>query len=428
MRKNRGPAYPLAVLSLALSLLAPLAATSPGPAAPQPLGQIEGVSAYRLANGLQLFLIEDDSKPVTTLVLNYFVGSRDELYGESGSAHLLEHLMFLGTPSIPAPRDEFRKRGMQQNATTQYDITSYFERFAASDTNLEWALRMEADRMVNATVTAEALAREMTVVRNELERGENSPANLLHQRMQASAYRFNKYREPIIGNRSDVEQVDSVRLRELYRQFYRPDNAALAIAGSFDRDKALAWVERYFGALAKPAHALVRRRSIEPAQDGERSVTLRRPGELPLLFNYYHIPACMHADYPPLAVLSFLVGNGADGRLQKSLIEPRLALGATRHPTALPSPDYSASACRCPGRRIWRAAKAHWPGCWSRSWWPPSTTKPSFGPNPPFSAAITTPSRMPTAWPAWWPTAPSSATGESASTTATGLKRSVRRT
>lgn len=294
---------------------------------------LNGIGSYTLSNGLQLFLIPDDSKPNTTVMVDYFVGSRDELYGESGSAHLLEHMLFLGTPKVPTPRDEFRRRGMGQNATTSSDRTLYYENFSANDDNLEWALMMEADRMTHASVTPASLAKEMTVVRNELERGENSPSNLLYQRLLASAYRYNKFREPTIGNRSDVENVNLDRLRSLYQRYYRPDNAAVAIVGSFDKTKALAWVQQYLGAIAKPATPIERRRSVEPAQDGERSVTLRKSGELPLLMLGYHVPSSPHPDNLALSVLRYLISNAVDGRIQKLLVERKLALGGSASST-----------------------------------------------------------------------------------------------
>lgn len=292
---------------------------------------VEDVQSYRLSNGLQLLLLPDDSKSVTSVYLTYFVGARDELYGDSGSAHLLEHMMFLGTPKVPQPRDEFRKRGMQYNATTLDDSTSFFASFAANAQSLDWLLMMEADRMANASVSPESLSKEMNVVRNELERGENAATNLLFQRMQALAYRYHKYREPVIGNRSDIEQVDLDHLRSLYRRFYRPDNAVLVVAGNFDKAKVKRAVAQYFGALPENATPIERRNSLEPAQDGERSVTLRRPGELPFVASQYHIPSCLHPDHPALQVLSYLLSNGGDGRLQKQLVENKLALNGSAY-------------------------------------------------------------------------------------------------
>lgn len=317
------------------------------PTAPQAGPAVEGVSSFTLANGMQLLLVPDQSQTSTLVTVNYRVGSRDELYGESGSAHLLEHMLFLGTPKVPNPRDEFRKRGMNQNATTWDDRTIFYESFASGDcpasakpcmSNLEWSLMMEADRMVNASVSPQSLAKEMTVVRNELERGENSPGNVLQQRLKAVAFRYNKYREPTIGNRSDVEHVDLDRLRALYKRYYRPDNATVTIAGNFDRGQVLQWVQKYFGTVAKPKGDIERRRSTEPAQDGERSVTLRRPGDVPFILTDYHVPSCTHPDYAPLAVLAYLIGNNADGRIQKNLVEPKIAQGGGANVDCLADP------------------------------------------------------------------------------------------
>ena len=169
-----------ALLGLVLS-----AATAPpalAVATLQPVTQVEGVSEYRLANGLRVLLLPDQSRPTTTVNLTYLVGSRHESYGETGMAHLLEHLLFKGTPSIGNITQELSKRGMRPNGTTWVDRTNYYETFAASDANLQWALQMEADRMVNSFVARKDLDSEMTVVRNEMERGENSPARILWER------------------------------------------------------------------------------------------------------------------------------------------------------------------------------------------------------------------------------------------------------
>ena len=155
-------------------------------AAPHKVTEIEGVSEYRFDNGLKVLLAPDPSKPTITVNLTYLVGARHEGYGETGMAHLLEHLLFKGTPKHPNIPQEVSKRGMRPNGLTTYDRTQYFETFPASDENLTWALGMEADRMINSFISEADLRSEMTVVRNEMERGENSPASILREKVLAA--------------------------------------------------------------------------------------------------------------------------------------------------------------------------------------------------------------------------------------------------
>ena len=136
---------------------------------------VEGIAEYRLDNGLQVLLFHDPSKATITVNMTYLVGSVDESYGETGMAHLLEHMLFKGSTKYPDILAALRSRGAQFNGSTSWDRTNYFETFDASDENLEWALDLEADRMVNSFVAQEDLDTEMTVVRNEFESGENSP-------------------------------------------------------------------------------------------------------------------------------------------------------------------------------------------------------------------------------------------------------------
>ncbi len=177
---------------------------------------------------------------------------------------------------------------MAFNGTTWYDRTNYFETFPASDESLDWALGMEADRMVNSTVLRKDLDSEMTVVRNEMERNENSAVRILIQRTAAAGFDWHNYGKDTIGARTDVERVDIGRLQAFYRLYYQPDNAVLIIAGAFDPDRALALVAKYFGPLPKPSRVLPALYTDEPVQDGEREVTLRRVGNTQWLSAMYH--------------------------------------------------------------------------------------------------------------------------------------------
>ncbi len=195
---------------------------------------VEGIHEYALPNGLQVLLFPDGSQARATVNVTYRVGSMHENYGETGMAHLLEHLLFKGTPDHPDITGDFAERGMAWNGTTWLDRTNYFESFEPTNGNLEWALRMEADRMVNSFISYDDLQSEFTVVRNEMERGENNPSRMLSQRIRAAAYEWHNYGNSTIGARSDVEGVDIGRLQAFYRAYYQPDNATLIVAGDFD--------------------------------------------------------------------------------------------------------------------------------------------------------------------------------------------------
>ena len=311
-----------AVLFLGLFALAAAAALPPGVTQGP---SVEGVTEYRLANGLKVLLFPDASKPTTTVNVTYEVGSAYENYGETGMAHLLEHLMFKGTPSRGNIQTELGKRGMQYNGSTSFDRTNYFESFTASDESLAWALGMEADRMVNSYIRKSDLDPEMTVVRNEFESGENNPQLVLYGRMLASAFMWHNYGHLQIGARSDIENVDIGRLQAFYRLYYQPDNAVLIVAGKFDPDATLRLIVKEFGPIPKPARTLPRFYTEEPVQDGERSVTLRRVGGSKFLGMMYHTVRGAHPDFVALDVLGDVLTVPPAGRLYKALVTTKKA-------------------------------------------------------------------------------------------------------
>lgn len=316
---------------LPLLLLVPFAGPAfatdlPGGVAAGP--SVEGIHAYQLDNGMQVLLFPDPGKATVTVNVTYKVGSRHEGYGETGMAHLLEHMLFKGTPGHPDIPAEMKKRGMSKNATTSLDRTNYFETFQADPAQLEWALRMEADRMVNSSIAAEDLASEMTVVRNELESGESNPVRVLVQRLLSTAYLWHNYGNSTIGARSDVEGVAIPRLRAFYETWYRPDNAVLMVAGRFDPAKTLRLVADSFGRIERPAVAMPALPTREPVQDGERRVTVRRTGDVKVTALAYHIPAAAHPDTAALAVLAEVLGDTPAGRLHHALVETGNAAGA----------------------------------------------------------------------------------------------------
>ena len=322
----------LAVLLAACSLA--FAQPAPKPAAPKPaaapalpagvtkVATVEGITEYRLANGLKVLLFPDLSKPTITVNITYLVGSRHENYGETGMAHLLEHLMFKGTPRHPHIDQEFNKRGARSNGTTSLDRTNYFELFQASDDNLAWAIEMEADRMVNSFIAKKDLDSEMTVVRNEYEQGENSPFSVMLKRLQSIAYDWHSYGRSTIGNRSDIENVRIENLQAFYRTYYQPDNAVLLVAGRFDEAKALRLVAQHFGKIPKPKRKLPPLWTAEPTQDGNREFTVRRKGDIQLVVVAYKVPSNLHEDSDGIAFANSILGDTPTGRLHKALVEP----------------------------------------------------------------------------------------------------------
>jgi len=287
--------------------------------------EVEGISEYRLDNGLQVLVFPDQTKETVTVNVTYHVGSKHENYGETGMAHLLEHLVFKGTPKhkdIPA---ELSSHGARPNGTTWTDRTNYFETFAATKENIDWALSMESDRMVNSFIAKKDLDSEMTVVRNEFERGENSPFRITLQRMLAASFEWHNYGKSTIGARADLENVPIDRLQAFYRKYYQPDNATLTVAGKFDPEEMLEKIKATFGQIAKPERVINPLYTAEPAQDGEREVTVRRVGDAQMIGSIYHVPAGSHPDFAAVDVLNEVLTAEATGRLHKALVENKLA-------------------------------------------------------------------------------------------------------
>jgi zinc protease len=293
--------------------------------APPRVTSVEGVTEYRLANGLRVLLFPDQSKPTITVNITYLVGSAQEGYGETGMAHLLEHLQFKGTQKHTNIPQELTEHGARTNATTWLDRTNYFETFTASDANLQWALGLEADRMINSFIAKKDLDSEMTVVRNEFERGENDPSSVLEERVLSTAFLWHNYGHSTIGARSDIENVPIDRLQAFYRRHYQPDNAVLLVAGKFDEPKTLATIQSLFGGIPKPERELPRIYTQEPVQDGERSVTLRRTGDVAEALAGYHVPAGSHPDIAPMDVLLQVLADSPSGRLYAALVETKKA-------------------------------------------------------------------------------------------------------
>lgn len=304
-------------------------ATAPPPPAAvakaEQVRELEGITEYRLANGMQVLLFPDQTKSTFTVNMTYFVGSKHEGYGETGMAHLLEHMTFKGTEKYGELLAELETRGAFSNGTTWYDRTNYFETLPASSENLAFALDVEAERMRKAKMRAEDLATEFSVVRSEFEIGENDPFGVLLERVASAAYLWHNYGKSTIGSRADIEKVPIANLKAFYDKYYQPDNAMLVVAGKFDPAEALALIEQIYGPIPKPSRALDPSWTVEPVQDGERSVTLRRNGENHIVLAAYHMVAGPHPDFAAIDAAADILTNQPSGRLYGSLVKSKLA-------------------------------------------------------------------------------------------------------
>jgi zinc protease len=319
---------------------------------PVKVASIEGVTEYKLGNGARVLLFPEASRPTVTVNMTVLVGSRHEGYGESGMAHLLEHMVFKGTPYHPQVPKALVDHGASFNGTTNSDRTNYFETMPATDANLEFGIALESDRLVNSYVKGSDLLSEMTVVRNEFERGENNPSSILNQRIYASAYEWHNYGKSTIGSRSDIERVPIENLQAFYKKFYQPDNVVLVVAGKFEEAKALALVDKYLGSIPKPTRKLDATYTEEPAQDGERTVTLRRVGAVGSAGLAYHIPAASHADWAPLSLLGGIISQAPNGRLYKALVESKLATNAFAGSDNSHDPGLFTASASCPPEKL----------------------------------------------------------------------------
>lgn len=357
----------VALLALGLGLSAPLLARETLPATPDtPVGAtapakapaalpagieqrgqaISGVQEYRLNNGLTILLGPDKARPSMTINLVYKVGSRQEGPGEAGMAHLLEHMLFKGTARIPDPKKELTRRGIEWNGTTWYDRTNYFGQFKASDSTRDWMLGWLADTMQNIHITADKLQSERPIVINEMQAGENRPSSVLFQQMMNTAYGFHPYGRSVIGVESDLDNVSPASLQAFYHTYYRPDNAVLILTGQFDPVPTLAAIERAFGAIPRPERPIPTPYTLDPAQQGEREVVLRRAGGVPLLLAGYHVPAAAARDSAALNVLADMLTREPDGLLYQRLVKAGHAIKVGASLTDLHDPGMMVISAR----------------------------------------------------------------------------------
>jgi len=302
---------------------------------------VQGVTQYSLSNGLRVLLAPDDSKPTTTVNMTYLVGSRRETYGHTGMAHLLEHMLFRGTPALPNAMAEFSRRGLAANGSTTSDRTNFYATFAADPKTLDWFLDWQADAMVHALIAKKDLEAEMPVVRNEMERDDNSPFQVLAQTMKSAAYQWHNYGRSTMGARSDVENVDVGQLRAFYHEYYQPDNAVLIVAGKFDPGNTLKTIASAFLKIPRPSRVLPSEHTVEPVQAGEKQVILRRHGGSPLIAAMFHIPEAASATYLPLDLGAAMLGGTPSGRLYHALVDTRLCTGVFGYTVGLRQPGYA---------------------------------------------------------------------------------------
>jgi zinc protease len=315
----------LSHLVVALALVASATPALAQQGAAKKITTVEGITEYQLPNGLRVLLFPDSSKPTVTVNITYLVGSRHEGYGETGMAHLLEHMVFKGTPKHKDIWALLQEHGAEFNGTTWYDRTNYYETLPATDENLKFAITLEADRMVNSLIAKEELAKEFSVVRNEFEMGENNPKGVLSERMWSTAFLWHNYGKSTIGSRADIEKVPADSLRAFYTRFYQPDNAVLVVAGKFDPDKTLKLINDTFGKIARPKRVLTPSYTVEPVQDGERTVILRRNGDVKVVAVLFHTVPGAHEEYVSSAALVHALTDDPSGRLYKALVESGLA-------------------------------------------------------------------------------------------------------
>lgn len=324
--------FSLKQTALAITLAAATSVSMPSfaklPEGVKKVTSVEGITEYRLDNGLQVLIFPDKTQETITVNIVYHVGSKHESYGETGMAHLLEHLVFKGTPKHRDIPKELTDHGAEPNGTTWFDRTNYFETFAANEKNLNWALDLEADRMINSFIAKKDLDSEMTVVRNELENGENSPVGVLFQRMLATGFDWHNYGKSTIGARADLENVDISNLQAFYRKYYQPDNATLIVAGKVDEAELIKKIEHYFGDIKKPSRVIPELYTEEPIQDGERKVVVRRTGDVQVVGAMYKTPAGPDEDFAAVQVLTQILGDSQTGRLHKEVVKKKLAASA----------------------------------------------------------------------------------------------------
>jgi zinc protease len=291
--------------------------------------ELDGISEYRLnKNDLQILLAPNPTTPTVGFMVTYHVGSRNEAIGYTGATHLLEHLMFKGSRDFNKETsttvwDILETKGALVNATTWNDRTNYFE--VVPKDHLKKAIALEADRMRRAHIREKDRQSEMTVVRNEFERGENDPMEALEKQIWALAYEAHPYHHSTIGWRSDIEHVSIARLKQFYDDFYWPDNATVSVVGDIDAKETLAVIVKEFGSYSKKKEAYPLMYTEEPRQEGERRAIVARAGNTDMVGIAHKIPAAVHDDIPALVILSLILADGKASRLFRAIVDTALS-------------------------------------------------------------------------------------------------------
>ncbi len=285
-----------------------------------------GVEEYRLlSNGLRVLIKGTGFSSIATLNVTYHVGSRNESLGHTGATHFLEHLLFKGTKKYPGKELTriLEGGGARLNATTWLDRTNYYETVPSE--TLPKAVEIEADRMRNAAFTERDKEMEMKVVRNEFERGENNPMEILDKDISTTAFRVHPYQYSTIGLREDVEKVSAGKLREFYDKFYWPNNATVTIAGDFDKKEILNLVKKEFGKIPKSPAPIPEMNILEPKQEGPRRTVIRRTGETNIVGIAHKIPPGIHGNTAAIQILSDILSGGKSSRFHRALLDTGLA-------------------------------------------------------------------------------------------------------
>ena len=287
-----------------------------------------GIKEYKMtSNNLRVLLKKDKSAPVATFMVTYEVGSRNEAIGYTGSTHLLEHLMFKGSRKFNTTKGNsvfqtLQSLGARMNATTWLDRTNYFAVLPSE--HLESLIEIEADRMRNAWIKEEDRQSEMTVVRNEFERGQNSPSGVLDEHIWATAYHAHPYHHSTIGWKEDIENVSIERLKEFYDTFYWPNNATAIAIGDFEEKDALAMIKKHFGKIRKSTKPIPEVYTAEPEQEGIRTVTLKRAGQQGIVGVAHKTPSATNKDAAAFMVLSSILSSGKNSRFYKNITDKGL--------------------------------------------------------------------------------------------------------
>jgi len=317
------------LLLVFLPAIAAIAADSPF----ERIKESGGIEEYRLkSNDLSVLLLEDHTAPVVTFMVTYHVGSRNEVTGTTGATHLLEHMMFKGTARYNQRNGNsyatmLSRYGAEINATTSYDRTDYFATVPSE--RLDLVAELEADRMHNLSLREEDRRAEMVVVRNEYERGENSPVSALTKEIFAAAFEAHPYHHPVIGWRSDIEKVPIEKLQEFYRTFYWPNNATVTVVGDFTKEHALDAINRFFSPISRSPKPIPVLYTEEPEQQGPRRVTLERAGQLGVVTIGFKSPDGLSNDCYALSVLTTILQSGKSSRLYQGLTDKGLTTSAS---------------------------------------------------------------------------------------------------